>query len=43
MDLTQKSEICTENAINVTKISKSTRVGIKNWIEILSNFKIMLK
>ena len=39
-DLTKKSEIYIEDTTNVTKISKSTRVGIKTGTELLWNFKI---
>jgi len=42
MDLTKKSKIYIEDTTNVTKISKSTRVGIKNGKEMLWNFKIKL-
>ena len=40
IDLTKKSEIYIEDTTNVTKISKSTRVGIKTGTELLWNFKI---
>jgi len=42
IDLTKKLEIYIENGTNVKKISKSTRVGIKNGKEMLWNFKIKL-
>ena len=40
IDLTKKSEIYIENKLNIRKIKKSTRVGIKNGREMLWNFKI---
>ena len=42
VDLTKKSKIYIEDGINAKKISKSTRVGIKNGKEMLWNFKIKL-
>jgi DNA-3-methyladenine glycosylase len=40
VDLTKKSEIYIEDTAIVTKISKSTRVGIRTGTELLWNFKI---
>jgi DNA-3-methyladenine glycosylase len=42
IDLTKKSKIYIEDGTNAKKISKSTRVGIKNGKEMLWNFKIKL-
>ena len=39
-DLTKKFKIYIENGVKITKIKKSTRVGIKNGKEMLWNFKI---
>jgi|TARA_B110001454_G_scaffold67263_1_gene65518 DNA-3-methyladenine glycosylase len=39
-DLTKKSKIYIEDGIDIKKIKKSTRVGIKNGKEMLWNFKI---
>ena len=39
-DLTKKNKIYIEDGVKITKIKKSTRVGIKNGKEMLWNFKI---
>jgi len=39
-DLTKKSKIYIEEGLDIKKIEKSTRVGIKNGKEMLWNFKI---
>ena len=39
-DLTKKSKIYIEDGIDIKKIKKSTRVGIKNGKEMLWNFQI---
>ena len=40
IDLTKKTEIYIEEGLEVNKIKKSTRVGIKNGKEMLWNFQI---
>ena len=40
IDLTKKTEIYIEEGLEVKKIKKSTRVGIKNGKEMLWNFQI---
>ena len=40
IDLTKKIEIYIEEGLEVKKIKKSTRVGIKNGKEMLWNFQI---
>jgi len=40
IDLTKKTEIYIEDGLEVKKIKKSTRVGIKNGKEMLWNFQI---
>ena len=40
MDLTKKSKIYIEDELNIKKIKKASRVGIKNGKEMLWNFKI---
>lgn len=40
MDLTKKGEIYIEDGLDIKKIKKTTRVGIKNGKEMLWNFKI---
>ena len=40
VDLTKKSKIYIEDGLDVKKIKKSTRVGIKNGKEMLWNFKL---
>jgi len=40
MDLTKKSQIYIEEGLEIEKIKKSTRVGIKVGKELLWNFKI---
>jgi DNA-3-methyladenine glycosylase len=40
IDLTKKTEIYIEEGVEVKKIKKSTRIGIKNGKEMLWNFQI---
>ena len=40
IDLTKKSKLYIEEGLEIKKIKKSTRIGIKNGKEMLWNFKI---